>query len=55
MGRPSKDTQPITLRLPVETIAVLDEARKEEDDIPTRPEMLRRIIAEWLEAREVQG
>ena len=51
MGRPQKDTAPVTLRLPVETIAELDEARKEEDDLPTRPEMVRRIIAEWLERR----
>ena len=54
MGRPRKETEQLSLRLPVETIAVLDQARKEEEDLPTRPEMVRRIIADWLEAREAR-
>ncbi|NHW17229.1 hypothetical protein HA071_25515 [Escherichia coli] len=52
MGRPRKETEQLSMRLPVETIAAIDDARKEEDDLPTRPEMVRRIIADWLEARE---
>ena len=55
MGRPSKDTKPVTLRLEVKTLQAIDDARKEEDDLPTRPEMVRRIIAGWLEARERKG
>ena len=55
MGRPRKETEQLSLRLPVETIAALAEARKEENDLPTRPEMVRRIIAGWLEQRERRG
>lgn len=51
MGRPPKDTKPVTLRLEGKTLQAIDDARKEEDDLPTRPEMVRRIIAGWLEAR----
>ncbi|NDW58766.1 ribbon-helix-helix protein, CopG family [Yangia sp. PrR004] len=36
------------LRIPAEMLGQLDEARKREDDLPTRPEMIRRILAEWL-------
>ena len=52
MGRPPKDTKPVTLRLEGKTLKAIDDARKEEDDLPTRPEMLRRIIAQWLAVRE---
>ncbi|MGI3211016.1 ribbon-helix-helix domain-containing protein [Roseovarius tibetensis] len=39
----------MTLRLPDEMIQELDLVRRDEDDIPTRPEMIRRILAEWLD------
>jgi len=48
MAPPKKDTEALTLRLPRELINQLDEVRRSEDDIPTRPEMIRRILAEWL-------
>lgn len=34
----------MSLRLHVDTIAALDDLRKMEPDLPSRPEMVRRII-----------
>ncbi|WP_280517650.1 ribbon-helix-helix protein, CopG family [Falsirhodobacter halotolerans] len=48
-GRPRVDTSPVNLRLPDEMIALLDERRKLEADLPTRPEMIRRALVQWLE------
>lgn len=48
MGRPPVDTEAITLRLPREMIQALDDRRREESDLPTRPEMLRRLLADVL-------
>jgi len=49
MAPPKKDTEALTLRLPRELISQLDEVRRNENDIPTRPEMIRRILTEWLD------
>ena len=50
VGRPPSDTEAINLRLPREVIEELDELRRKEVDVPTRPEMIRRIIQEFLKA-----
>ncbi len=47
MGRPRKETEAVTVRLPVEMLKKLDDARRAEDDLPTRPEMIRRILDGW--------
>jgi Arc/MetJ-type ribon-helix-helix transcriptional regulator len=52
MGRPRTDTEAITLRLSREMIQAVDDRRKLEDDLPTRPEMIRRALAQWLEGTE---
>ena len=49
IGRPRSDTEAITLRLPREMIEQLDDLRRDQKDIPTRPEMIRRILQEKLE------
>ncbi len=51
-GRPKTDTQPMSLRMKTETLKRLDNARRKIDDIPTRPELVRRIVEEWLEKME---
>jgi len=48
MGRPRVDATPITLRLPPDLLSRLDDWRKTEPDLPTRPEALRRIFSDWL-------
>lgn len=40
---------PLTVRLQQELLDELDRMRREEDDLPTRPEMLRRIMQRMLE------
>ena len=51
-GRPKKDTEQVSLRLETETIAEIDNLRKMEEDLPSRPEMIRRIIDRHLKAQE---
>ena len=48
MGRPKLDTQPITVRLSAEFVQKIDDIRKTEPDLPTRPEMMRRMMEEWV-------
>ncbi|MEQ8899726.1 MAG: ribbon-helix-helix protein, CopG family [Roseovarius sp.] len=48
-GRPKTDTKAVTLRLSNDMLEVIDSERRNQKDIPTRPEMIRRILAEWLE------
>lgn len=49
MAPPKKDTEALTLRLQRDLISLIDEARRQEEDIPTRPEMIRRILDAWSE------
>lgn len=48
-GRPKTETAAVTLRLHVDMIQAIDDMRRNETDVPTRPEMIRRILAEWLD------
>lgn len=45
-GRPRVDSEAITLRLPRAMIDAIDDARRMEKDLPTRPEMIRRVLAQ---------
>ena len=48
IGRPPVDTEAITLRLPRELIVEIDNLRRIETDVPTRPEMVRRVLAAYF-------
>ncbi|MGQ3489381.1 ribbon-helix-helix protein, CopG family [Roseovarius pacificus] len=50
-GRPKTETSAVTLRLHVDVIQAIDDLRRKETDVPTRPEMIRRILADWLERK----
>jgi hypothetical protein len=52
LGRPKVDTEGVLVRLPRDLIERLDDLRREQKDIPTRPEMIRRILLEKLETGE---
>lgn len=54
-GRPRVDTEAINLRLPRELIEALDDRRRQEPDLPTRPEMIRRALVQWLEGPGAEG
>ncbi|WP_392337154.1 ribbon-helix-helix protein, CopG family [Loktanella salsilacus] len=48
-GRPrSADTKPVMVRMTDDLVDKIDEARKLQSDLPTRPEMIRRMLQEWL-------
>jgi len=53
-GRPKVDTAPVMVRMPTTLIEALDEARRAEEDLPTRPELIRRILEEWAAGRRDQ-
>lgn len=44
IGRPSVDTEAVTLRLSKDTIQKIDDWRRFESDMPTRPEAIRRLL-----------
>lgn len=44
-----RGNEPVTLRLPEDMIVAVDELRRRAQDIPTRQEMIRRILAEWMD------
>ena len=47
MGRPTKETEAINVRLETRMVQKLDDARREQSDLPSRPEMIRRILQVW--------
>lgn len=53
MGRPSVDTEAVTVRLPRELIAALDDARRTDAEMPTRQEIIRRVLLDWQAGREL--
>ena len=49
MAPPRKDTLALTLRVYQSTIDRIDALRQQVKNPPSRPEMIRRILEEWLE------
>ena len=53
-GRPrTADTKPVMVRMTDDLVDKIDEARKLQSDLPTRPEMIRRMLEDWLARNEV--
>lgn len=52
MGRPPTDTEPVTVRMDQELLKAIDAYRRTEDDLPSRPEVVRRVMQKWLASRE---
>jgi metal-responsive CopG/Arc/MetJ family transcriptional regulator len=50
MEKTRNDTQ-IAVRLPLDLVAMLDEMRRDEKDIPARTEMMRRLIERAYDAK----
>ncbi len=48
IGRPSVDTEAVTLRLPREILDEIEIYRRKQDNIPTRQEAIRTILIDWL-------
>lgn len=49
IGRPKTDTKPVMIRMEPEMISEIDAYRRTLEDVPTRPEAMRRILANFLE------
>ncbi|QUJ76954.1 hypothetical protein KDD17_02575 [Sulfitobacter albidus] len=49
IGRPKTDTKPVMIRMEPEMIDDIDAYRRTLNDIPTRPEAMRRILADFLD------
>lgn len=47
-GRPPVDSEAVNLRLTRDLIGALDEFRRGQADLPTRPEAIRRILTAHL-------
>ncbi|WP_409411587.1 ribbon-helix-helix protein, CopG family [Brevundimonas sp.] len=48
-GRPAVDTEPVTVRLPREQLEAIDAYRRSQDDLPSRPEAIRRLVEKGLD------
>ena len=48
MAPPKKDNIPMTLRISERLLEKIDDLRRKEKEIPSRPEMIRRLLEEVL-------
>lgn len=53
LGRPKKDTKPMNVRMDMSWFKTIDDMRRREPDLPTAPEMVRRILAREFERQEL--
>ena len=51
-GRPPVDSEAITVRMERPQIARLDDWRRNQSDLPTRPEAVRRLLEKAIEAEQ---
>ena len=51
MAPPKKNTEALTVRLHQDLLSEIDNARRQDADIPTRPELIRRILDAWSEGK----
>lgn len=54
-GRPAVDSIAINVRMRAETVDRIDNARRNESDLPNRPEMVRRMVEDWLAQHEAEN
>lgn len=53
IGRPRVDNDVVTVRLATDLLARIDSYRRTAPDLPSRPEVIRRALADWLEKHGV--
>lgn len=49
MGRPPAGTEPVMVRMTHEMVEAIDAYRRTVEDLPTRPEVIRRAVEAYLE------
>jgi hypothetical protein len=47
-GRPPVESEPVTVRMTVDALHTLDDWRRLQDDLPGRPEAIRRLVEQAL-------
>jgi hypothetical protein len=50
-GRPPVDTEAVNVRLAVTALEMIDNWRRKQDDLPGRPEAIRRLVELGLKAK----
>lgn len=50
-GRPSVDSEAITVRMATDALQALDNWRRKQEDLPGRPEAIRRLVEIGLKAK----
>lgn len=53
-GRPAIDTIAVNVRMLAKTVQRIDDARRKEPDLPNRPEMVRRMVEDWLDRNDAE-
>jgi hypothetical protein len=53
MGRPSVDSEAVNVRLAREALQTIDDWRRKQDDLPGRPEAIRRLVELGLKAKRI--
>lgn len=51
-GRPAKDTEAVNVRLERALLQAVDDWRRDQPDVPTRPEAIRRLIQRQIKAQD---
>jgi len=51
-GRPSVDSDAVNVRMSTVTLGTIDEWRRKQDDLPGRPEAIRRLVEIGLKAKK---
>jgi hypothetical protein len=54
-GRPPVESKAVNVRMVVDALKSLDAWRRQQDDIPGRPEAIRRLVEIGLEATSKEG
>ncbi len=50
-GRPPADTAPVTVRFHATALEAIEAARRDFSEIPTRPELVRVAVQDWLRSK----
>jgi hypothetical protein len=50
-GRPPVDTMAVNVRISMDSVSEIDDWRRRQDDLPGRPEAIRRLVEQALKAK----
>lgn len=50
-GRPPVESMAVNVRLPMDAVSEIDDWRRRQDDLPGRPEAIRRLVEMGLKAK----